>query len=152
MNGQGKVRMTKDGDQAKTIIYAQKAHLFEDPKTGVPNPAKEPVIVEVATEAQMAAEIRFPLFKADVDPDYKFFGFDLTIDEARGADHPQAEADDWGYYFVIQQIPGEPRFGMDIAFLVLLSAAAGTGFAVLWLRDTWAMGILLAIHLGGHLP
>jgi citrate/tricarballylate utilization protein len=40
------------------------------------------------------------------------------------------------------------QFAMDIAFLVLLFAAAGTGFAVLCLRDTAAMAILLAVHLG----
>lgn len=26
------------------------------------------------------------------------------------------ETDDWGYYFIIQQMPGEPRFGMDVDF------------------------------------
>jgi hypothetical protein len=100
----------------RTIIYAQRAHLYKDPKTGVPQPTHEPVIVEVQTAAQMQQEIRFPVFKAEIDPDYKFFGFELTIDEARGAEAPKAEGDDWGWYFVIQQIPGEPRFGMDIAF------------------------------------
>src|SRR5690606_23352221 len=72
--------------------------------------------VEVETQAQMFEEIKFPIFKADVKPDIKFFGFDLTLPEARGQETPQNESDDWGYYFVIQQIPGEPRFGMDIKF------------------------------------
>lgn len=97
-----------------TIIYAQKAHIAKE--NGVPKPDKEPVIVEVETEAQMAQEIKFPIFKADVAPDIKFFGFDLTIPQARGADKPTKETDDWGYYFVIQQVPGEPRFGMDVKF------------------------------------
>jgi hypothetical protein len=99
-----------------TIIYAQKAHIHKDPVTGAVDGTKDPVIIEVQTEADMKAEIKFPLFKADIDPDYKFFGFDLTKEQARGADHPAQENDDWGYFFVIQQIPGEPRFGMDIAF------------------------------------
>lgn len=97
-----------------TIVYAQKAHIYK--KDGVPDATKEPVIIEVETEAQMADEIMFPLFKADVVPDIKFFGFDLTIPQARGADNPTKESDDWGYYFVIQQVPGESRFGMDITF------------------------------------
>lgn len=100
----------------RTIIYAQKAHLYHDPKTNAPDPNKEPVIHEVTTEAEMLAEIKFPLFKADIDPDYKFFGFDLSAEAARGADAAQTDADDWGYFFVIQEIPGEPRFGLDIAF------------------------------------
>ena len=37
---------------------------------------------------------------------------------------------------------------MEVAFLALLAATALTGFAVLLLRTTGAMGILLAVHLG----
>ena len=100
----------------QTIIYAQKAHLYRDPTTNVPDKNREPVIHEVKTAADMAAEIKFPMFKAHIDPDYKFFGFDLSAEDARGDDTPQTDADDWGYFFVIQEIPGEPRFGLDIAF------------------------------------
>jgi hypothetical protein len=82
----------------------------------VPDPSQDPVIIEVQTAAEMMKEIKFPIFKADVLPDIKFFGFDLDEDQARGADNPQSETDDWGYFFVIQQIPGEPRFGMDINY------------------------------------
>jgi hypothetical protein len=64
----------------------------------------------------MQAELRFPLFTAEVAPDIRFFGFDLTIAQAKGADKPRTETDDWGWYFIIQELPGEPRFGMDIAF------------------------------------
>jgi len=38
--------------------------------------------------------------------------------------------------------------GMDVALLVLLFAIALTGLALLVLRDTSAMGMLLAVHLG----
>ena len=61
-------------------------------------------------------EIKFPVFRAAVEPDIRFFGFDLSAEQARGAADPQVETDDWGYYFVIQQLPGEPRFGMDVSF------------------------------------
>jgi hypothetical protein len=99
-----------------TIIYAQKARIYKDPKTHVADPLHEPIIAEVATTAEMASDIKFPIFKAEIYPDIKFFGFDLTIEQAYGDSKPQAESDDWGYYFVIQQVPGEPRFGMDIDF------------------------------------
>ena len=39
-----------------------------------------------------------------------------AVEQANGAANPQADADDWGYYFIIQQLPGEPRFGMDVTF------------------------------------
>jgi citrate/tricarballylate utilization protein len=40
------------------------------------------------------------------------------------------------------------RTGMDVAFLVMLFATSLTGLALLLLRATPAMGILLAVHLG----
>jgi citrate/tricarballylate utilization protein len=41
-----------------------------------------------------------------------------------------------------------PRTGMDTAFIAMLFLTSLTGFALMILRDTGAMGILLAIHLG----
>jgi hypothetical protein len=49
-----------------------------------------------------------------VDPDVYFFGFDLDDEEARGAANPTSTADDPGWFFVIKERPGEPRFGLDI--------------------------------------
>ncbi|WP_316814300.1 hypothetical protein [Pedobacter heparinus] len=98
-----------------TIIYAQKAHIYKD-ENGVADAKKEPIIIPISMEADMSAEIKFPLFKAEINPDIKFFGFDLTALQAKGAADPKLETDDWGWYFVIQEIPGEPRFGMDIAY------------------------------------
>ena len=40
------------------------------------------------------------------------------------------------------------RMGMDVAFIVMLFLTALTGIALLLLRDTAAMGLLLALHLG----
>ena len=42
----------------------------------------------------------------------------------------------------------EPRLGMDFAFIAMLFATSLTGLLLLVLRDTGAMPILLAIHLG----
>ena len=53
-----------------------------------------------------------PLFEAKVDPDIYFFGFDLTVEDVIGGtgEHP---TDDPGWFFVIKERPGEPRFGLD---------------------------------------
>jgi citrate/tricarballylate utilization protein len=40
------------------------------------------------------------------------------------------------------------RFGMDAAFLVMLFLTSLTGLLLLGLRETGAMGVLLAVHLG----
>jgi hypothetical protein len=47
-----------------------------------------------------------PLFACSMPPDIAFFGFDVTADEATGADGGP------GYYVVIQEHPTEPRFGL----------------------------------------
>lgn len=59
-------------------------------------------------------KIKTPLFEAKVDPDVYFFGFDLDDEEARGTLNPTSTADDPGWFFVIKERPGEPRFGLDI--------------------------------------
>ncbi len=41
-----------------------------------------------------------------------------------------------------------PRLGMEVAFNVMLFLTSLTGLALLVLRETGAMGILLAVHLG----
>jgi hypothetical protein len=97
-----------------TVIYAQRAHIFKD-QNGV-DPNKEPIITEIKTEAEMKTDIQFPLFRAEIQPDFRFFGFDMTVEQARGDANPRKESDDWGWYFIIQQIPGEPRFGADIKY------------------------------------
>lgn len=59
--------------------------------------------------------VRTPLYSAKVDPDIYFFGFDLTIKEARGENRPETPTiDNAGWFFVIKERPGEPRFGFDI--------------------------------------
>ena len=50
---------------------------------------------------------------------------------------------------VADPAPNDPaRAGMDTAFVFLLLATSVTGLALLVLRETAAMGLLLAIHLG----
>lgn len=53
-------------------------------------------------------EIKKPIFEAKVFPDITFIGFELTDVEAKGDDTNP------GWFFVIKERPGDPRFGMDI--------------------------------------
>lgn len=50
-----------------------------------------------------------PLFRGSLNPDVTFFGFALTEKEARGSNSDE----DLGWYFVIQEQPAEPKFGID---------------------------------------
>ncbi|MGI9069301.1 MAG: hypothetical protein ACR2HX_23235 [Pyrinomonadaceae bacterium] len=93
-----------------TVIYAQKA---------VADKQGNNVITGDEMDAgQFKIELKFPLFKAEIEPDLRFFGFDLTLKKAKGEDRSNDfRADDKrGWFFVLQEVPGEPRFGMDIAY------------------------------------
>jgi len=88
------------------VIYAQKAQW----PGGQPDPNVERELVPILPEEEDApppSKLRLPLFEAKVDPDIYFIGFDLTALEAKGVDG------DPGWFFVIKERPGEPRFGMQ---------------------------------------
>jgi len=53
--------------------------------------------------------IKLPIYEAKVEPDIYLLGFDLGADAARGEDG------DLGWFFVIKERPGDPRFGVDEA-------------------------------------
>ena len=90
-----------------TVIYAQKA--FKEA-------GKWKINTEL-TEESFKKEVRFPIYQAELPPDIKLLGFDLTIDEAAGIE-PMTDfaGNKEGWFFIIAEVPGEPRFGMDIKF------------------------------------
>ena len=100
------------------IMYAQKAKWSE--KDGVLNFKAERELVEPANEAEIKDPpqniIKTPLYEAKVDPDITFFGFDLSVEEAvgRNGDNPAVDKDFAGWFFVVKERPGEPRFGLDL--------------------------------------
>ena len=60
--------------------------------------------------------VKTPLYDATVEPDIYFFGFDITVEKAKGGFVPPGKTEeDPGWFFVIKERPGEPRFGLDIA-------------------------------------
>lgn len=87
------------------VIYAQKAKWQPISDT---NPAPNKKTERVFDDS---VPIKTPLYEAQVKPDIYFFGFDLTEEEARG--NPEVDNEP-GWFFVIKERPGEPRFGLDI--------------------------------------
>lgn len=85
------------------VIFAQKARWGKD---------EDDRDVRLLDETDPENNLREPLFKAEIDPDLHFLGFNLTASEAKGS--PNIDDDDPGWFFVIQERPGEPRFGMDL--------------------------------------
>lgn len=49
----------------------------------------------------------YPKFRGSIDPDVSYLGFDLTLDDAHGVNG------ELGWFFVIQEQPTAPRFGLD---------------------------------------
>ncbi|MBO0935321.1 hypothetical protein J2I47_02045 [Fibrella sp. HMF5335] len=87
-----------------TVVFAQRAKWL-----GQPGGEREmDETLEVTPGMDYNTDIiKTPRFGAEFIPDVKCFGFDLTLEQARG------DATDPGWYFVIMERPGEPRFGMD---------------------------------------
>ncbi len=80
------------------VIYAVKGQWADDPH---------------ATRRRLPdrSQIKTPIFKAKIDLDITFLGFELIAEEARGSD-VEAEYRP-GWFFAIEERPGEARFGLD---------------------------------------
>lgn len=91
------------------VIYAQKARWQTD-EEGEIDPTLPRMFEESGPES---SRLRTPLYEAKVDPDITFIGFDLTADEVQGGSGQDDDTDP-GWFFVIKERPGEPRFGLDI--------------------------------------
>jgi hypothetical protein len=126
-----------------TVVYANRAAWSTNaqgnvdktlPRTLVPIPAGQ-------EDKPPRDVIRGPLYDAKADPDIYFFGFDLTIDEAKGT------ADDPGWFFVLKERPGEPRFGLELS---------QTGAAEVFDELAWDAGIapgqFLSANSFGNVP
>jgi len=106
--------LTIRGDLLKkypnTLVFAQKAVL---PLADNNDDGKS--INLNLSESDFKTQVKFPIYKAEILPDIKFFGFDLTEARAKGT-APGPDPNNLGWYFVIMQAPGAPSFGMDINF------------------------------------
>ena len=79
-----------------TVIYAQQAR-WPGTDTSAPR------------ELDPAGAVKHPIFHARLQPDITIVGFDLPEDDARGS----VRNADPGWFFVLMERPGEPRFGLD---------------------------------------
>jgi hypothetical protein len=81
------------------VIYAQKAKWGKDDQNRD---------VRLLDES----DVQEPIFKAEIEPDIKFLGFNLTVKQVKGSKN--IEENNPGWFFVIRERPGEPRFGLDV--------------------------------------
>ena len=100
--------------QRKEVTAADKAKSPCDKSGAIDNAVERrfATLTPAEEESPPRSKVLTPLYEAKVDPDIYFFGFDLTVAQARGGTG-EKPADDPGWFFVIKERPGEPRFGLD---------------------------------------
>jgi len=95
------------------VIYAQRAR-WQLTDGRIDN-TKERRLVDLTPDQEAnppRTVVLTPSYEAKVDPDIYLFGFALTPSQARGGTGSRPD-DDPGWFFVIKERPGEPRFGLD---------------------------------------
>jgi len=90
-----------------TVVYAHRAKWKRHANNSINRDL--PRLLDDAANAE-----KYPLYGAKVAPDIHFIGFDLELDEARGGSGANP-TDGAGWFFVLKERPGEPRFGLDLA-------------------------------------
>jgi hypothetical protein len=88
-----------------TAIYAHRAE-WPPGLDGLPDKSQPRRLVTI-TGPPTTDQIQLPHYEAKVNPDIYLIGFGLTADEAVGG------PDDPGWFFVLKERPGDPRFGLD---------------------------------------
>lgn len=86
-----------------TIVYAAEGNPTPDGEV-----LREPDLPDPSGDEEGSAT--HPIFRGTLEPDVTFFGFDLTEDDVRS---DEDDEDDAGWYFVLEEPPSEPSFGLD---------------------------------------
>ncbi|MEV6911463.1 hypothetical protein [Amycolatopsis sp. NPDC051071] len=89
-------------------IYAHKA-TWPLNKDGTQNKTGERTIAPIPANVPLTDQlVRLPTYEAKISPDIYLLGFPLSEPEARSGG-----ADGLGWFFVLKERPGDPRFGLD---------------------------------------
>jgi hypothetical protein len=145
-----------------TVIYAAKARPAKQHELG----ERVPDLPDPASKS-LENNVKHPIFRGRLEPDIAFFGFDLTKEAAFGTE----TSPELGWFFVLEEPPGEPRFGFDIANSdspapsdwseltwahlqdddPYVSIAANQGYLPPWKLDTWNLSEAMWGKNGAHM-
>jgi hypothetical protein len=93
------------------VVYAHRADW--ERRGGAIDKSRPRKLADLPAGVPPTTLVKTPLYEAKVPTDIYFFGFDLTADDARGGTIVDGEEDP-GWFFVIKERPGDPRFGLDL--------------------------------------
>jgi hypothetical protein len=127
------------------VVYAHRADWERTSEGGIDKTLPRKLAELTPEQAQDPPRelVKTPLYEAKVEPDIYFFGFDLTPQTARGGQIVEGEEDP-GWFFVLKERPGEPRFGLD------LPRAAPQPTLHTWNDLAWT-DVLTSYQVGGFL-
>lgn len=121
-NANSKVVLLIRGDLLRrfphAIIYMAKATWAKDDHGRNIKP-RSPIKLATNGDGPVYNSIheKYPIFQGTLPPDITFLGFELEPAEARGGQEPDPNVDNnvdnAGWFFVIQQPPTGPRYGLD---------------------------------------
>jgi hypothetical protein len=104
-----RITLTKEAEQLVLVIRGDLLKCFPNASIYA---AKAEEVTDINNEKKLQIKANtepvLPVFKAEAGEDLKFLGFDLTVADVKGT------ATDAGWFFVIQETPGETRFGLNI--------------------------------------
>jgi hypothetical protein len=126
------------------VVYAHRAEWQR--RNGAIDKSKPRRLVDLPAGVPPTSLVKTPLYEAKVPPDIYFFGFDLTADEALGGPPPSGGEEDPGWFFVIKERPGEPRFGLDVE-----RDGGGVSTVGTWNELSWT-DVVTGYATAEHLP
>jgi hypothetical protein len=89
-------------------IYAHRAAWPVVKGTNIPDTSGERELAKLPANVPPPPDlVQLPIYEAKVEPDIYLLGFNLDANEARGKDGGL------GWFFVLKERPGDPRFGVD---------------------------------------
>jgi hypothetical protein len=108
-----------------TLIFASEAEF-----SGTPGISQEE-LKSAPRQMKTSGETIYPIFTARLGTDVTLLGFDLSVNEALGKSPVNAAlgenaewlytADNAGYFFALQERPGQLRFGLDEEYFTSLT-------------------------------
>jgi hypothetical protein len=105
----------KRGEAASLVLLVKSALLRRYPDVRIY--AAEAMWEKGTRREAVGGVLEVPVFQARLGPDVTALGFALTAETARGSRTPGSRRPPQhpGYFFVLEQPPGAPRFGLDAA-------------------------------------